>query len=73
MLASSLCGYSDAYILVSGTKGITNTGTTAVPRNTKKIIIENCTPFTDWISELNNTEIDSAKDIDIVMQILNLN
>ena len=39
----------------------------------KKKIIENCTPFTDWTSELNNTQIDSAKDIDIVMQILNLN
>ena len=36
MLTSSLCGYGDAYILVSGTKGITNTGTSAVPRNTKK-------------------------------------
>ena len=43
MLKSSLCDYSDAYILVKGT-----------------------------ITVLNNTQIDKAKDIGIVMAMYNL-
>ena len=31
--------------------------------------IKNCAPFTNCISEINNTQIDNAKDIDIVMPI----
>ena len=34
--------------------------------NRKNIIIKNCTPFTNCISEINNIQIDNAKDIDIV-------
>ena len=30
----------------------------------KKVIIKNCTLFTDYISEVNNTQVDNAKDID---------
>ena len=36
MLKSSLCNYSDAYILVSGTIKVPNTGTTAAPNTRKK-------------------------------------
>ena len=42
MLRSSLCVYSDAYILVSDTIEIPNTGTAAAPNNRKNIIIKNC-------------------------------
>ena len=59
MLKSSLCDYSDAYILVSGTITVENTGTAAVPNNRKNIIIKNCAPFTDYISEINNTQIEN--------------
>ena len=59
-------------ILVSGTITAPNTGTAANPNNRKKIIIKNCAPFTDFISKINNTQIDNAKDIDIVMSIYNL-
>ena len=38
----------------------------------KGVIFENCAPFTDCISEMNNTEIDNAKYIDAVMPIYNL-
>ena len=38
---------------------------------TKKILFKNCAPFTDFISEINNTQIDNAKYIDIVMPIYN--
>ena len=40
---------------------------TANPNNKKNVIIENCPPFTDCINEINNTQIDNAKYIDIVM------
>ena len=38
----------------------------------KKIRDENCALFTNCISEINNTQIDNAKDIDIVMPMYNL-
>ena len=74
MLKSSLCGYSDAYILVKRTITVNNTaarGATANNTN-KKVIFKNCAPFTNCISEINNTQIDNAKDIDIVMPMYNL-
>ena len=33
---------------------------------------KNCAPFTNFISEITNTQIDSAKDIEIVMLMYNL-
>ena len=38
----------------------------------KSVIFKNCAPFTNCKSEVNNVEIDSAKDIDIIMPIYNL-
>ena len=38
----------------------------------KKVIFKNCAPFTNCISEINNTLIDNAKDIDILMPLYNL-
>ena len=74
MLKSSLCDYSDAYILVKGTIGVNNAAAQgAIANNTsKKVIFKNCAPFTNCISEINNTQIDNAKDIDIVMPMYNL-
>ena len=74
MLKSSLCDYSDAYILVKGTISVTNTAVAGVAANNinKKVIFKNCVPFTNCISEINNTQIDNAKDIDIVMYMINL-
>ena len=69
MLKSSLSGYSDAYILVKGTITINNTAAQGAGAN-KKVIFKNCAPFTSCISEINNTQIDNAKDIDIVMPII---
>ena len=48
------------------------TGTAAAPNNKKNIIVENCIPFADWISEANNTQVDDAKDIDVVMPMYNI-
>ena len=36
------------------------------------MIIKNCDPFTNCISEINNIQIDNAKDIDTVMPMYNL-
>ena len=73
MLKSSLCDYSDAYILVKGTVTVNNTAAAAAVNNAnKKVIFKNCAPFTNCISEINNTQIDNAKDIDIVMPMYNL-
>ena len=38
----------------------------------KKVIFKNCTPFTNCISKINNTQIDNAEYIDIVMPMYNL-
>ena len=74
MLKSSLCDYSDAYSLVKGTISVNNTAAqgAAVNNNNKKVIYKNCAPFTNCISEIHNTQIDNAKDIDIVMPMYNL-
>ena len=74
MLKSSLCDYSDAYILVKGTITVNNTAAQGAAANNtnKKVIFKNCAPFTNCISEINNTQIDNAKDIDIVMSMYNL-
>ena len=73
MLKSSLCDYNDVYILVKGTVTVSNTRTAAAANNkNNKVIFQNCAPFTNCISEINNTQIDNAKDIDIVMPMYNL-
>ena len=74
MLKSSLCDYSDACILVKGTISVNNTAADGAAANNtnKKVIFKNCAPFTNCISEINNTQIDNAKDIDIVMSMYNL-
>ena len=38
----------------------------------KKVIFKNCAPFTNCISKINNTQIDNAEYIDIVMPMYNL-
>ena len=76
MLRSNLCDYADAYILVKGTITITGAGDDAAARQAderdKGVTFKNCVPFTKCISRINNTEIDNAKDIDIVMPMYNL-
>ena len=76
MLKSSLCDYSDAYILVKGTITVNGRGAASAARQAyerdKGVLFKNCAPFINCISEINNTQIDNAKDIDIVMPMYNL-
>ena len=75
-LRSSLYDYSDTNILVSGTIKITGAGANDVVKpineRNKGVIFKNCARFTDSISEINNAQIDNAKDIDVVIPICNL-
>ena len=76
MLKSSLCDYSDAYILFKGKIKIRGAGDDAAARQAderdKGVAFKNCAPFINCISEINNTQLDNAKDIDIVMPMYNL-
>ena len=76
MLRSNLCDYADSYILVKGTIAITGAGDDAAARQAdkrnKRVTFKNCAPFTKCISRINNTDIDNAHDIDIVMPMYNL-
>ena len=76
MLSSSLCDYSDAYILVKGKITVTVAGDNAAAiqadERDKGAAFKNCAPFTNCISDINNTQIDNAKDIFIVMPMYNL-
>ena len=58
MLRSNLCYYRDVYIPVKGT-------ITAAE-------LWNCAPLTSCISRINNTQIDDAQYIDVVMPMYNL-
>ena len=71
MFKSSLYDYSDVYILVIGTITITEEGANDNAKRSnereREVILKNCAPFTDFISEINNTQIDNTKVIDVVM------
>ena len=75
MLKSSLCDYSDAYILVKGKITITGAGDDAAARQAderdKGVTFKNCAPFTSCKSDINNVEIDYCHDIDIVIPMYN--
>ena len=69
MLKSSLYDYSDASILVKGNITVNNKAAADADANNtnKKVIFKNCALFTGCISEINNTQVDNAKYIDIVL------
>ena len=62
------------HIFVKGNIPVNNTAATDADANNinKKVIFKNYAPFTNCISKVNNTQVDNAKDIDIVMQKYNL-
>ena len=69
MLRSNLGHFSDAYIVVKGTITITDSNDA---NYNKKLALKNNAPFTSCISKINNTLIDNAEDLDIVMPMYNL-
>ena len=65
-IESSLCDYSDAYILVTG-----NINVTGGDANTK-VAFKNCAPFKDCRTEINDTFVGYASFINIAMPMYNL-
>ena len=67
MLRSSLCDYSDAYIVVKRNMTIENKAIRKQPNNAanKKIVCKNFVLFTNCISRINNMQENDAHDIDV--------
>ena len=74
MLRSSLCDYSDPYILVKGTITVAYFAAAGAAANNsnKKVIFKKSTSFASCISRINNTQIDGVQYIDVVMSMYNL-
>ena len=70
MLRSDLCNYSDEYIVVKGR--ISVTGTNNANKKDKKPTFKKNAPFRSYISKINNTFVDNAENLDIVMSVCNL-
>ena len=70
MLRSNLCDYSNAYIVVKVT--IIVEGDNDDKKRNKKLTFKNNAPFRSCMSEINNTFIDNAENLDIVMPMYNI-
>ena len=71
MLRSSLCDYSDAYIIVKGTITVVNTAVADANANNinKRIIFTHYVLFTNCITRINHMQIDDSHDIIVVMSL----
>ena len=65
-LESSLCDYSDAYILVTGNINVTG------GNNNTNVAFKNCAPFEKCSAEIDGTLVDEADFINITMPMYNL-
>ena len=76
MLRSSLCHYANPCILVKEIITVTGAGDDAAARRAdernKCVIFRNCESRVKCISKINDTEIDNAQVIDIVMPMYSL-
>ena len=74
MLKSRFCDYCDAQILDKVTISLPNTTAARADTNNggKDAIFQNCAPSTDCINEMNNTQIENAKDLDVAMLMYDL-
>ena len=64
MLKDIIFDYADAYMVVNGIITITgeraDDDTNQADEEDKEVILKNYAPFTDCISEINNTQVDNA-------------
>ena len=65
-LESSLCDYSDAYVLVTGNIAVVGAN------NNTKVAFKSCAPFRKCRTEINETFIDEAEHINIAIPMYNL-
>ena len=75
LFGSNLCDCSNAYIFISGTITIKGEGDDDAAKRTdernKAVICKNGVPFNDCVGNINVTQIDNAKDIDVAMPMYN--
>ena len=80
-LESSLCNYSDSYILVTGNITVTRTIAAAAGGDLRwkqpldaatQVVFKNCTSFKNCRTEINDTFVDYADFINITMPMYNL-
>ena len=71
MLNSSLCDYSDAYILFKVTKTVAKAAVADAAEN-KKEAFKNRALFTDSTNEINSTQEDNVKYLCVLMLMCNL-
>ena len=80
-IESSLCDYSDAYILVTGNVAVTRTiipaGGNPIQRKqtldaATQVAFKNCAPFKNCRIEINDTFVDYADFLNIAMPMYNL-
>ena len=72
-MKSSLCNFSDVNICVIGTITIAGEGADDNAKWLDKgVLFKDCAPFIDCLNEINNTQMDIAKDLDIVLPVYNL-
>ena len=69
MVRSDLHNFSDAYIVVKGIIAVTNPGDA---KRNKSVAFKNNAPFVSCISSINDVQIYSAEDLDVVMLMYNL-
>ena len=70
MIKLSLCGYSEAYILAKGTILLQEQEMLMQKdKQIKELIFKNCASFTQSISQIKNTPVDDAKDVNVVVLI----
>ena len=77
MLRSSLCDYSDAYILVKGTitvtaPGVNNNANNIRDKRNRPVISKNNAPFVSCITRINGELIEDSDDLAIVLPMYNL-
>ena len=65
VIKANLCSYSDDYVLVTG--NITTTGGNV---NTK-VAFKNCAPFTRCVTHINDEQVETAENLDIIMPMYN--
>ena len=61
MLRSSFSDYIDASIIVSGTITVAAELTAGRGNNDRQVVFKNFAPFTNFMIEIKNTQIDNAK------------
>ena len=76
MLKSSFYDYSNGYILVKGRITITGEGKSVGARQpderNRRVMFTNFIPFTNFLSKIDNTQIDNGEGLDLVLPMYSL-